>query len=103
MGYYIAILRAKDTSSAQQYPITREEWLAIVRETPDMRILPAGPMPMSWAPNFQIKQEGDFVVWTGAPEVNSKGEVWFHYSKDGFIDVKYPGQKVLRKMYEIAG
>lgn len=102
MGYYVAILRSADTKSTPDKPITREEWLACVKADPEMRVLPAGPMPSAGSPNFRVKELGDYVWWTGLPDVNDEGVVWFHFWKEGFIDVKNPNAAILHKMFEMA-
>ena len=102
MGYYVAILRSPDIESASENPISREEWLACVRDDPKMRVLPTGPMPLPGMPNFRVRIEGDEVWWGGLPDVNPEGIVWFTYVRDGYIEVKNPDEDILHKMHEIA-
>jgi hypothetical protein len=68
----------------------------------EMRVLPAGPMPRPGSPSFQIRVEGDQVWWTGLPDVNPEGVVWFTYVKTGYIEVNYPNEDILHKMHQIA-
>jgi len=86
MGYYVAILRSPDIESASENPISREEWLACVRDDPKIR----------------VRIEGDEVWWGGLPDVNPEGIVWFTYVRDGYIEVKNPDEDILHKMHEIA-
>ena len=95
MGYYVAILRAEDPESAATNPISREEWLACVKDDPEMRVLPAGPMPLPRRPNFRVPIEGDEVWWTGLPDVNPEGVVWFTYVRDDpFLHLQHLDQAI---------
>jgi hypothetical protein len=105
MGYYVEITRAPDWHAAWEPhagAISCDEWLAIARADPEMRVLPAGPMPLPGMPNFRVKHEGYEVWWTALPEINDEGVVWFTYVEPGFIQVKNPDEQILHKMHQIA-
>jgi hypothetical protein len=51
---------------------------------------------------FSRKDRGRRGLWTGLPDVNPEGVVWFTYAHDGYIDVKNPNEDILHKMHQIA-
>ena len=105
MGYYVYITRATNSDAAwkpHENAIQREEWLAIARADPKMRVLPSGPILGSSVPAHRNNVEGDEVWWTALPDINDEGVVWFSYVKPGFIQVKFPNEEILHKMHQIA-
>lgn len=84
MGYDFHITRADDWAESDRRPITRDEWLAVVAEDPELRLDPKnGPC---------------FAVWSG-----KKGhpEPWFDWA-DGQVFTKNPKRAELSKMLELA-
>ena len=58
MGYYVAILRSPDIESASENPISREEWLACVRDDPKMRGLADWPDAIARHAEFSRPDRG---------------------------------------------
>jgi len=84
MGYDAHITRAEHWSDNTGFEIQSEEWLAIVRDDPDMIIAP--------------ERGGYFAIWRGTVE---EPEVWFDWNQ-GNIFTKNPDQATLAKMIHIA-
>jgi murein DD-endopeptidase MepM/ murein hydrolase activator NlpD len=72
-----------------QAPITREEWLALLKADPDMRVCKAGR---------SVQTLKDLAIWTGHP---GHDEVRF-YLRGGEIVVKNPDGPTIRKIRKIA-
>jgi hypothetical protein len=85
MGYDFHITRAEDWSDRSQARITSEEWLAVVRSDPELRLDP---------------QNGHyFAIWIDTETGSDKG--WFDWF-DGDIFTKNPDVRLLAKMLALA-
>jgi hypothetical protein len=105
MSNYIKVTRAASSSDAWEphdNAITREEWLACASADPEMRVLPAGPMPLPGAPKHAIRKLGDIVLWSDTGTFDDQQSVWFCYEEPGFIQVKPVGETIARKLNSVA-
>lgn len=85
MGYDFHITRAEHWADEDQTLISSEEWLAVVRSDPELRLDPQN------GPNFAI--------WIDFLTGSEKG--WFDW-RDGAIFTKNPDAPLLAKMLSLA-
>ena len=86
MGYDLHITRAEDWTDNDAAQISAEEWLAVVRADPELRLAPeAGMGPY-------------FATWTGP---SRHAEPWLNWSA-GNIYTKNPDSALLRKLVSLA-
>src|SRR5262245_49469907 len=84
MGYDLHITRADNWADNDGAQISAEEWLAIVRNDPELTLLPEnGPC---------------FTHWSGPSRL---AEPWLDWS-EGNVYTKYPDSALLRKMANLA-
>src|SRR5262245_55779019 len=85
MGWEVHMTRAEHWTESDQCPITKEEWLAVIKADPELRIEEAnGPC---------------FAVWPG-PCIYPEGS-WFDWP-DGQVNTKNPDRAILGKLLQLA-
>lgn len=85
MGWEVHMTRAEFWAESDQRPITSDEWLAVVKADPELRIDEAnGPY---------------FAVWSGMCSYPDGG--WFDW-QDGCVSTKSPDRAILGKLLELA-
>jgi hypothetical protein len=108
MSNYIRITRAASSIDAwdpHDNAISREDWLALVNEDSEMKVLPVGPMPLPGAPKHGVKELGDIVLWSETGSFDEQSSVWLYYEEPGFIQMKptvNSPDSLARKLNEIA-
>ena len=85
MGYDLHITRADEWLESDQYPITREEWIALVAADPELK--------------FDEPNDPHFAVWPGP--CSYPDGTWFDWS-EGRISTKNPDQAILAKLLQMA-
>ena len=100
MGYDVHITRAAHWAKSESAPIALDEWLAIVRSDPEMRLDGVAEAP---TPSGPLRYENSgLAVWTGYSEHGIDGtSVYFDY-RLGKIVVKGPNEEILVKMKQLA-
>lgn len=86
LGWEIHITRADDWTDSQQYPITVDEWLALVKSDPELIIDPRDNGPY-------------FALWLSHHRYGD--HPWFDWFS-GSINTKNPDRKTMGKAIEIA-
>lgn len=86
MGWEIHITRAEHWADSDKLPITTEEWLALVKDDPELTIDPRdnGPYCALWLSHWL---DGD--------------HPWFNWF-NGALKTKHPDRKTLGKALQIA-
>ena len=85
MAYDLHITRADDWSDSEKFPITKDEWEAIIAADPELRL---------------DSINGDsFAYWVDRQSGKKRG--WFEWS-DGEISTRYPDRAQLGKMLQLA-
>ena len=101
MGYDIHITRAEDWTESEATPILLEEWLALARSDPEMRVDSSAEATTTQGETIRYENPG-VAVWTGYSKDGEGGNhAWFDH-RSGEIVVKNPDQEILRKMGRIA-
>lgn len=81
MGYNLYITRAEFWAENEDNPISADEWLAVVKKDPSL--------------NLDLNNGAYHTIW------NNQEESWLDWT-DGNIYAKYPDEKLIGKMHEIA-
>ena len=102
MGYDLHITRAENWIDSHDKPISLEEWLNYVEQDPEMRHDGFAETTSPEDEVIRMESEG-LSVWTGySGWFKKKVVAWLYYSANGYISVKNPDPKVIRKMKSIA-
>jgi hypothetical protein len=100
MGYDVHITRIDDWTKAESKPIRLEEWIAVVRDDPEMHL---DGFAEAETPGGLLRYESKgLAVWTAYSGHQVDGnKAWFDHRR-GAVIVKNPDEEILRKMKEIA-
>lgn len=101
MGYDIHITRKTTWLDDDGPEISREDWLALVSNDPEMRLDGFAECETSDGDALRVNHEG-IAVWTAYSGDNVDGNMAWFMHDDGRITVKNPDEEILRKMWAIA-
>jgi hypothetical protein len=104
MGYELHITRKKNWDGFEDEHgagISRDEWIAVVRADPEMRLDGFAQVPLREGKMFRVDHPS-IAVWTAWSHHGEAGDMaWFHHHDDN-VAVKNPDREIRRKMWRIA-
>ena len=101
MGYDVHITRAQEWFESERAPITLEEWLACVREDPELRLEHAVRASTADGDALEVELPGlaAWTAWSRHAEPDAVVHLWH---SDGCIDCRGIDDEVTAKLYRIA-
>ena len=101
MGYDLHIIRSKDWADSDEQPITLDEWLALIRDDPEMRVDGFAEAATPEGETVRVESRG-LAVWTAYSGNELRGNMaWFDHWR-GTIVVKNPDDEIIDKMKRLA-
>jgi hypothetical protein len=104
MGYDLHITRKKNWDGFEDEDgpeISLDEWIALVRADPEMRLDGFSEVRLSDGKNFRVDNPS-IAVWTSWSHHGEAGDMaWFYFS-GGNVVTKNPDREMRRKMWRLA-
>jgi hypothetical protein len=104
MGYDLHITRKKNWDGFEDEDgpeISLDEWFALVRADPEMRLDGFSEVRLTDGKNFRVDNPS-IAVWTSWSHHGEAGDMaWFHHHGDN-VAVKNPDREIRRKMWRLA-
>jgi hypothetical protein len=104
MGYDLHITRKKNWDGFEDEDgpeISLDEWIALVRADPEMRLDGFSEVRLPDGKNFRVDNPS-IAVWTSWSHHGKAGDMaWFHHHGDN-VAVKNPDREIRRKMWRLA-
>jgi hypothetical protein len=100
MGYDVHVTRALHWTESRDTPITLEEWLALVKADPELRL--DGQATARTNDGVELRYENaGLAVWTGGSARTAGDMRWIDH-RDGELVVKNPDDELMRKLHQLA-
>lgn len=101
MGYDVHITRAEEWFDSEQMPITLDEWLACVRDDPELRLEGAARASIAGGQMLEMELPG-LAVWTAWSQHVELDALVYLWHSDGCVDCRGIDREVTAKLYRIA-
>ena len=101
MGYDVHITRREQWFDRTGPEVTLDEWLAVVRDDPEMRLDRFAEAQLSGGEVLRV-DDPSMAVWTAYSKHGRDGNMAWMWHSRGNVMAKNPDQEILRKMWQLS-